>query len=116
MNVSAETMKLDCQSVEGPAASASIENDVGLRGIAAVLPPTRVIWRSCSAADCLFRIVRSWRNSVSRRSTFAMQSTMWSGWHWNPPGCAMARAEVEPAEIDVLIMASALSETHVQEP
>ena len=39
MNVSAETMKLDCQSVEGPGAPTSIGNDVGLRGIAAVLPP-----------------------------------------------------------------------------
>ena len=39
MNVSAETMKLDCQRVEGPAASAAIENDVGLRAVAAVLPP-----------------------------------------------------------------------------
>ena len=80
MNVSAEAMKLDCQRVESPAASASIGNDVGLRGIAAVLPPARAIWKSCSAADCLFRIVQSWRNWVSRRFTFAIRRMMLGGW------------------------------------
>ena len=39
MNISVDTMKLDRKSVECPREQTSIGNDVGVRGIAAVLPP-----------------------------------------------------------------------------
>ena len=115
MKVSAETPKLARNSEEGPDEQTSIENDVGLRGIAAVLPPhtrdlqelerSRLLVSDRSALEELgFEKVHvcdaahdiNWLALVSARR-------------------AMAEAEVEPTEIDVLIWASAFSETHVQE-
>lgn len=113
MNFSAETTNLDCQAT---VASASSGNQVGLRGIAAVLPPrTRdlddlqrggLLVSDLSALNQLgFEIVHTCdpRHDVG---WLALESAR----------LAMSRSAVESAEIDVLIWASALSETHVQSP
>jgi 3-oxoacyl-[acyl-carrier-protein] synthase III len=116
MNSSAETTKLDRKSGEGPGEQTSIGNDVGLRGIAAVLP---------SHTRDLKELERS-RLLVSDRA--ALEELGFEKVHvcdaaydvdWlalESARSAMTQAEVKPADINVLIWASALSETHVQQP
>jgi 3-oxoacyl-[acyl-carrier-protein] synthase III len=115
MDVSAETTKLDHKNVEGPGEQTCIGNDVGLRGIAAILPPNT---RDLKELQCS-RLLLSDRSALEQlgfETVHVCDAAHDVGWlalesaRW-----VMTRAEVRPAEIDVLIWASALSETHVKE-
>ena len=116
MNVSAETMKFDCQRVEGPAVSASIENDVGLRAVAAVLPPRTRNVDELQRGGLLVSDVAV-LEELGFEKVHVCDATHDVGWlALESARRAMAQARVEPAETDVLIWASALGETHVQNP
>ena len=116
MNVSAETMKLDRECVEGPAAPASIGNDVGLRGIAAVLPPHTRDLDELQRSGLLVSDRSALEELGFEKVHVCDAAHDVVGSHWNPPGWLWPEAGVEPAEIDVLIWASALAETHVKDP
>ena len=116
MNVSVETMKLDCQRVEGPAASAAIENDVGLRAVAAVLPPRTRNVDELQRSGLLVSD-RLALEELGFERVHVCDPTHDVGWlALESARRAMAEAGVEAAEIDVVIWASALAETHVQNP
>ena len=116
MNISAaETTKLARKSVEGLDEQTSIGNHVGLRGIAAVLPPHS---RDLRELDCSRLLVsdRSALEELGFEMVHVCDGAHDVGWlALESARLAITRAEVKPAEIDVLIWASALSETHVKE-
>jgi 3-oxoacyl-[acyl-carrier-protein] synthase III len=115
MTTGAETMKLESQRLEDPTAPAPIGNDVGVRAVAAVLPPMMrdledLQRNGLLASDC------SVMEELGFEKVHVCDAVHDVGWlALESARRAMARAEVEPAEIDILIMASALSETHVQD-
>ena len=116
MNVSVETMKLDCQRVEGHGASAAIENDVGLRAVAAVLPPRTRNVDELQRSGLLVSD-RLALEELGFERVHVCDPTHDVGWlALESARRAMAEAGVEAAEIDVVIWASALAETHVQNP
>ena len=116
MNVSAETMKLACQRVEDPAVPASIRTDVGLRGIAAVLPPHTRDLEELQRGELLVSDVAV-LEELGFEKVHVCDATHDVGWlALESARLAMARARVEPAETDVLIWASALPDTHLQKP
>ena len=93
-----------------------ISNHVGLRGIAAVLPPhTRDLedlQRSGSLVSGLAAL-----KELGFEKVHVCDLAHDVGWMaLESSQRAMHQAEVEPAEIDVLIWASALTEMHVQNP
>ena len=116
MNVnSVGKANLECQSVERPIAPASIRNHVGLRGIAAVLPPRTHDLEDLQRSGLLVSDLPALKE-LGFEKVHVCGPEHNAGWlALESARLAMTQAEVEPAEIDVLIWASALSETHVQE-
>ena len=97
-----------------PHRSASIRNHVGLRGIAAVLPPRTRDLEDLQRSGLLVSDLAALKE-LGFEKVHVCDSVHDVGWlALESARRAMAQAEVEPAEIDVLIWASALSETHVQ--
>jgi len=114
MNVSVETMEFDYQSVGAPAAPVSIGNDVGVRAVAAALPP-----RTCDLGELqrggLLVSDPVVLNELGFEKVHVCDAAHDVNWLASESARrAMTYAEVEPAEIDVLMWASALSERHVQ--
>ncbi len=110
------SMAADCQRVEHAMALPSIYKQIGLRGISAVLPPRIRDLDDLQRSGLLISDLAALKelgfekvhvcDSVHDVAWLAMESAR----------RAMTQAEVDPAEIDVLIWASARSEAHVQNP
>jgi 3-oxoacyl-[acyl-carrier-protein] synthase III len=114
MNVNAEMTKLDRESLVGSGEQTSIETDVGLRGMAAVLPIHTRDLEELQRSKLLVSD-RSALEELGFEKVHVCDATHDINWlALESARRAMGEAEVERGEIDVLIWASALSETHVR--
>ena len=114
MNVNAEMTKLDRESLVGSGEQTSIETDVGLRGMAAVLPIHTRDLEELQRSKLLVSD-RSALEELGFEKVHVCDATHDINWlALESARRAMGEAEVERGEIDVLIWASALSETLVR--
>ena len=97
-----------------PQRACAISNHVGLRGIAAVLPPRTRDLVDLQGGGLLVSDLAALKE-LGFEKVHVCDLAHDVGWMaLESSRRAMHQAEVEPAEIDVLIWASALTEMHVQ--
>ena len=109
-----QPINLERQSLEYGIVSSSIDNRIGLRAVAAVLPPKTRDLEDLQHNGLLVSDLAALKE-LAFEKVHVCDPVHDVGWlTLESARRAMTQAEVESAEIDVLIWASALSETHVQ--
>jgi hypothetical protein len=93
MNFSAETTNLDCQAT---VASVSSRSQVGLRGIAAVLPPRTRKLEDLQRGGLLVSDLSALNQLGFEIVHTATLDTMLDGWRWNPRGSRCLVPKLSP--------------------